>query len=372
MTKKFCLLAGEKSGDLIGSKIIKKIKDNNSDIEFIGIGGELMQKEGLNSIIDMNELSIMGVFEVLPKIFRLLKLIKYVANFILENKPDVVITIDSPDFNFRVMKIVKKYDKNNEIKKIHFVAPSVWAYRKSRAEKISKIYDLLFCILPFEPPYFEKYDLKTVFVGHPIFENSNYENNYDFNSDIISITLGSRMSEVKRHLPIIKKVINNIFNKQFYVLVTNNTKDYIEKNLNNENIKIVSDKEEKDNIIRKSKLVIAKSGTNNLEVASFGVPMIVYYKFGFITNILATIIRRKADRNFANLINIINNKEIIPEILLFKCNSKNILNKLIYMLNNKECCYKQIDENIKTLKVLGFNSNINVVDKIYNEIKNFL
>ena len=369
MTKTICLLAGEKSGDLIGAKIIKKIKENHTDINFIGIGGDLMQKEGLKTLFPMNELSVMGVVEILPKLFHILKRIKETANFIIKNKPDIVITIDSPDFNFRVMKLVKKYDVNNKIKKIHFIAPSVWAYRKSRAEKISKIYDLLFCILPFEPPYFEKYNLKSVFVGHPMFENSAInENIYNFDSNIINITLGSRISEVKRHLPIIKEVINNIKDKEFYILATENTKDYILKNINN-NVKVISDLEEKNNIIKLSKLVIAKSGTNNLEIASLGVPMIVYYKFGVITNLIAKSIRKNADRNFANLINIINNKEIVPEILLFNCTSKNILDKVNFMFNNKDICKKQIEKNIETIRILGYGSDVRSVDKIYEEIE---
>lgn len=376
MTKTVCLIAGEKSGDLIGSKIMDKIKSNHSDVNFVGIGGELMQSSGLNSVFPMNELSVMGIGEVIPKLANILKRIKETANFIIENKPDMVITIDSPDFNFRVMKLVKKYDKNSEIKKVHFIAPSVWAYRKSRAKKISKIYDLLFCILPFELSYFEKYGLRSVFVGHPMFSNDKDDkevnNTYNFNSNIISITLGSRVSEVKRHLPIIKKVIEKIKDKEFYILATENTKDYILKNINNQNVKIVSELEEKNKIIKLSKLVIAKSGTNNLEIASLGVPMIVYYKFGFITNIVAESIRKKADRSFANLINIINNEEIIPEILLFDCNAKNVLNKVNYMFNNKDICEKQIKKNIETVKILGFNNSIKPIDTIYSELNRIL
>lgn len=371
MVKTVCLIAGEKSGDLIGSKIINRIKKSHDDVNFIGVGGELMKKEGLNSLFPMEELSVMGIVEVVPKLFKILKRIRQTAKFILENKPDAVITIDSPDFNFRVMKIVKKFDKDNSIKKVHFIAPSVWVYRKNRAKKIAKIYDLLFCILPFEPPYFEKYGLKTVFVGHPMFDGNIYENNqYNFDSNIISITLGSRISEVKRHLPIIKDVIKNIPNKEFFILATDNTKEYIKKNIND--IKIISDVSEKNEIIKKSKLVIAKSGTNNLEIASFGIPMIVYYKFGFVTNFLANIIRKKADRNFANLINIINNRKIIPEILLFECTSKNILIEVNKLLESEESCDNQIKQSIDTLKILGYNSNICLSDRISEEINKIL
>lgn len=371
MVKTVCLIAGEKSGDLIGSKIINKIKRSHSDVNFIGVGGELMKKEGIKTLFPMEELSIMGITEVLPKIYGLMKRIKETAEFILKNKPDIVITVDSPDFNFRVMKIVKKFDSNNLIKKVHFIAPSVWAYRKNRAKKIAKIYDLLFCILPFEPPYFEKYGLKSVFVGHPIFDGITYKNSlYNFNSNIISITLGSRMSEVKKHLPIIKNVIKNLPNNDFFILATDNTANYIRRNITN--VKIISEVRKKSEIIRKSKLVIAKSGTNNLEIASLGVPMVVYYKFGFITNLLLSLIRKKADRNFANLINIINNKRIIPEVLLFDCTSDNIITEVNHLLNNKKLCLNQIKQNIDTVKILGYNSNASLIDKIFEEINGML
>ena len=172
---KLFIIAGEKSGDLLGSKILQNINKNVFDI--YGIGGELMLKNGLKeSLFPMEELSLMGIFEILPKIFNLLKRIKQTAEYIIKLQPDVVLTIDSPDFCFRVMKLVKKLDRENKIKKVHFIAPSVWAYREKRAEKISKIYDLLFCILPFEPSYFEKYGLKTIFVGHPLYDTTEYNN----------------------------------------------------------------------------------------------------------------------------------------------------------------------------------------------------
>ena len=373
MKKKIFIIAGEKSGDLLGSKILQNVDKNIFDIE--GIGGDLMLKSGLEkSLFPMTELSLMGVFEVVPKIFNLIKRIKETANYILKTKPDLVLTIDSPDFCFRVMKLVKKRDKDNTIKKVHFIAPSVWAYRKKRAQKIANIYDLLFCILPFEPPYFEKYGLKTIFVGHPIFDKSSIE--YDFNnkeniynpdSNIISITLGSRESEVKRFFPIIMNVINKIEGDyKYYILATENTYDFIKQKLDN-NDKIFVIKENKNEIIKKSLLVIAKSGTNTLEAAGFSIPMVVYYKFGFLTNIIVKMLKK--DNQYATIINIINKQEIIPECLLDDCNSQNILNTVNSMINSKESRKKQIEKNIDTLKLLGYHNNNNSAEIIVKTIE---
>ena len=161
MTKKFFIIAGEASGDVLGAKLIDEIKQKflakDEMVEFIGVGGKSMQEAGLRSIFAMEDLSIMGFVEVLPHLFKILKRINQTADEIIAQKPDFIITIDSPDFNFRVMKKVKNY---KGAKKIHLVAPSVWAYREQRARKVAQLYDLLLAILPFEPPYFTKYNLK--------------------------------------------------------------------------------------------------------------------------------------------------------------------------------------------------------------------
>ncbi|MDD2840662.1 MAG: hypothetical protein PHY80_06160, partial [Rickettsiales bacterium] len=192
--RKIFITAGEASGDLLGGKIINALKSNakNMNIEFIGIGSEKMKNEGLESIFPMKELSVMGFCEVLPKIFKLLKRINQTVDKILEQKPDLILTIDSPSFSFRVMEKLKSKDKKffDSVKKVHLIAPSIWAYKEKRAKKMAKLYNLLLCILPFEPPYFEKYGLKTEFIGHPIFDNAEkYKFKYSRNDLIKSYNI---------------------------------------------------------------------------------------------------------------------------------------------------------------------------------------
>lgn len=388
---KVMLIAGEKSGDLLGSKIIRSFKEeiNSNAVEFCGVGGELMEKEGFTSIFDMKKISVMGIFEVLKNIFSIFSCMKQTINFIKKEQPEIVITIDSPDFSFRVMKAVKKFDNENKIKKIHLIAPSVWAHRKNRTKKIAKLYDLLLCILPFEPPYFEKYGLKTLCVGHPIFDNTSAEyefnkndfyNKYNYNSNIISITSGSRKSELNILLPIlidtIKKMSKKDNNLQFNFLATYESKKIIDKYLKklNCNFKynIVDDIQEKHNSIKNSKLVIAKSGTNLLEIAGFRVPMIVIYKFNFLTNIIAKILQKLNNVKYVSLINIINNKKTVEELLLFSCNSKNILNIYNKIINNRKYLENQIEENLSAIKQLGYKDNFSSIDKIKNEIMKHL
>lgn len=379
MKKKIFIIAGEKSGDLLGSKILKHI--NKDKFEICGIGGELMINEGFNSLFSIDELAVMGIFEILPKLFKLIYRINETAKYIISTRQDIVLTIDSPDFCFRVMEKVTELDIDNKIKKVHFIAPSVWAYRKSRAKKIAKIYDRLFCILPFEPPYFEKYGLKTIFVGHPIFDSDafeygfNYSNiEYNENSKIISITVGSRKSEINILLPIVSNVIKNLqklYNFEYKFLVTESTQkiieNYFEKNPL-DNIEIISDWYKKNLTMRNSFIALAKSGTNTLEIAAYSVPMVVVYRFNFLTNIIGKFIKYKSNIKYANLINILNNKEIIPEALLGECNSKNITKLITDLIDNRQNRYNQTFCNLKTLEELGFKKNNSSAETIVNEI----
>lgn len=382
MKKKIFIIAGEKSGDLIGSKIAKQI--DKEKFEISGIGGEMMKKSGVKIFSSINDISVMGIFEVIPKLFKILKKIKETAKYIIESGQDIVLTIDAPDFCFRVAKLVKKLDKNKKIKFVHFIAPSVWVYRENRAKKIAKIYDLLFCILPFEPPYFEKYGLKSVFVGHPIFDKNSLEYefnrkniNYNSDSNIISITTGSRKSEVKILLPIILEVLKNLKQKyrnlEFHILATENTINIINNILKDKKIdyiKINLEQEEKNKILANSLLAIAKSGTNTLEITGYSVPIVVIYKFNFFTNLIAKFIRMISTTKYANIINIIAKKENIPELILDDCNAKNIFEKTCNLIDNKELRLKQIKTNLEIIKILGYgvennNSIQKVVDFLY-------
>ncbi|MDR2778400.1 MAG: lipid-A-disaccharide synthase [Rickettsiales bacterium] len=387
MKKKIFLIAGEKSGDLLGSKIIECLDRNLFEIGMVG--GESMEKLGYRSLFPMEKLSIMGSFEVLPRLVDILRKIEETAQFIVRTNQEMVLTIDSPDFCFRVMRRVRELDVTRKIVGGHLVAPSVWFYRASRAKKIAKLYDILFCLLPFEPPYFEKYGLRTMFVGHPIFGRESFEysfntgncgiGSYRRNSKIISITPGSRKSEVKLLMPVVAKVVENIgetFDLQYHILATENTHDFIEKYLNARNIMNIAvewEPEKKEKIIRSSLLALAKSGTNALEIAAYAIPLVVMYKFGFLTNILGTIyLKLKSGIRFVNLINILGKREIIPEMLLFNCRAANIAEKIIELVASEKLRAKQIEDNLKILEVLGYGRNNSPSRRIASEIGRLL
>lgn len=369
--KKFFIIAGEASGDVLGGKLIAEIKSqfqDKSNLEFIGIGGTNMQEQGLQSIFDMNELSIMGFVEVVPHIAKLLSRISQTAEAIKKEKPDYVITIDSPDFCFRVMEKLKDF---KETKKIHLIAPSVWAYREKRAKKIAALYDLLLVILPFEPPYFSKYNLKTVFIGHPIIENApdfqnkviereNFRKKFGFyeEDNLIYITPGSRIGEVKKIFPHFIEAINmlkpKLKNLSVVIPAVSKTKHIVEKLAQNFEVKYaIVEGSEKHSALFAADFALAKSGTNTLEASLYHLPMVVCYKVNFATYVMAKLLLRI---RFANLINLILEREVIPELIQQKCTAKEIADNLEKLIKDKNLAQKQIVESKIALKVLGLES----------------
>lgn len=368
MPKKFFIIAGEASGDLLGSKLIVEIKQQNPDAEFIGVGGKLMQEQGLASIFPMEELSIMGFLEVVPHIAKILRRIKQTAAAAIAEKPDFMITIDSPDFCFRVMKKLKSF---SETKKIHLIAPSVWAYRENRAEKIAKLYDLLLAILPFEPPYFEKYGLKTAFIGHPIVEkapnfskkeirNITFRKRHHLKDDdyLISVTPGSRRGEVEKIFPefiaALNLLLENKPNLKVIIPLVDKTRDLVKEmsqSLKMEYVLVEGD--EKEDYLFASDFALAKSGTNTVEFSLYRIPMIIAYKINALTHFF---VKRMVKIKFANLVNLILNKEIIPEMLQYDCNAEKIHQTLKILVADKALRQKQIDDSQSALTLMGLGN----------------
>lgn len=382
MTKKFFIIAGEASGDLLGSKLITEVKKQHPNAKFMGVGGTLMKEQGLVSIFPMEELSIMGFLEVVPHILKILSRIKQTAAEIIAEKPDFIITIDSPDFCFRVMKKLKGY---SESKKVHLIAPSVWAYREKRAEKIAKLYDLLLAILPFEPPYFEKYGLKTAFIGHPIVEkapdfsrktvkNLEFRKKHHFKKDdfVISVTPGSRKGEVERIFPEFIAALNLLLasknNLKVIIPLVDKTREIVtemSKALKMRYVLVEGD--EKENYLFASDFALAKSGTNTVEFSLYQIPMIIAYKINALTHF---IVKKMVKIKFANLVNLILNKEIIPEMLQYDCNAEKIYRKLKKLIEDKALMQKQIDESQSALLLMGLGSLESSSEKAVQEILN--
>ena len=354
--KKIFVLTGEPSGDKLASTVILKLKKNNPYIKYSCVGGTHLNSLGIKSIYDLNEVTYIGFTSVLFNLFKINKKINETVNKILEFNPDILFSVDSPDFTLRVAEKVKKLDDN--IKTVHYVAPQVWVWREGRVKKFKKFLDHILLLFDFEKKYFDKENIPNTFVGHPLLEHET-KDKIDLSSiisndkKIISLFSGSRSSEVNLLLPILINFINmmnlKFDNFTFVFHATDENKNLINEKINNVNLKnveVISDENIKKQILNKSTFAVSKSGTVSLEICNAKVPSIIIYKMNFL-NFL--IVKMLVKIKFANIINIINNKEIIPELIQKECNAKEIYNSVVYFLKNPELMKKQINDCEETL-----------------------
>ena len=360
--KKVFILTGEPSGDKLASMVISKLMQKNPEIEYLSVGGPNLANLGIKSIFDLKEITFMGFTSVLMNIFKIKSKINQSVEQIIKFKPDILFSVDSPDFTLRVAEKVKKINPN--IKTIHYVAPQVWIWREGRVKKFKKFVDHFLLLFNFEKKYFDKEDILNTFVGHPLLEKNNSKidiSNISKGKKIISIFPGSRSSETSVLLPILFdfiKLMNEKFNEFLFVIhATEDNKDEINEKLkphNFNNVEIISEKNIKSVVLLNSLFAVAKSGTVSLEICNAKVPSIIIYKINFINYlIMKSLVKVK----FANIINIINNKEIIPELLQKECNSKEIFKSVIYFLKNPDYAKQQIQVCEKTLDQIRSKSS---------------
>ena len=375
--KKIFVLTGEPSGDRLASTAISKIQKDNNDIEYLSVGGVNLEKIGIKSIFELKEITYLGFTSVLLNIFKIKKRINQTVDEILKFEPDILFSVDSPDFTLRVAEIVKK--RNPKIKTIHYVAPQVWIWRKNRVKKIKKFIDHILLLFDFEKKYFDDENIKNTFVGHPLIENT-VLNKTDLNNlvskdkKIISIFAGSRNSETNVLLPILVQFIilmnkkDHNYNFVFHATDENKEQiiDYI-KVKNIENIDVVSDENIKSEILSNSIFAVCKSGTVSLQVCNANVPSIIIYKLNFINFMIFKLL---VNVKFANIINIINNREVIPELLQNECNAKEIYNSVVYMLKNPDIRKKQLEDCNQTLK--GIRSKTSSSSEVASILSNSL
>lgn len=362
--KKIFILTGEPSGDKLASTVISKLKINNPNIEYLSVGGTHIKKLGIKSIFDLKEITYLGFTSVLFNIFKIRKKINKTVEEIIKFNPDILFSVDSPDFTLRVAEKVKNI--NNNIKTIHYVAPQVWVWRKNRVKKIKKFIDHILLLFNFEKKYFDEENIKNTFVGHPLIEKkdnvvTSLNNLISKDKKIISLFPGSRKSETSVLLPILLNFIK-LMNKQnldhlFVFHATDENKEFIinkVKKTNLDNIDIISDEDIKDQVLSNSIFAVSKSGTISLQISSANIPSIIIYKLGFINFMIFKLL---VNVRFANIINIINDKEVIPELLQKECNAEEIYKTVTYFLKNPELIEKQLVDCKKTLEGIKSKSS---------------
>jgi len=375
--KKIFILTGEPSGDKLASTVISNIKAENKNIEYLCVGGNHLKNLGIRSIFDLKDITYFGFTSVFLNIFKINNKINKTVDEIIKFNPDILFSVDSPDFTLRVAKKVKKINLN--IKTIHYVAPQVWIWRKNRVKKIKKFIDHILLLFNFEKKYFDEENIKNTFVGHPLIEKkenikTSLDNLFSKNKNIISLYPGSRNSETNILLPILLdfiKLMNKKNQKYSFVFhATDENKQFIidkVKNTDLKNIDIVSDENVKSQVLSNSIFAVTKSGTVSLQISSANIPSIIIYKLSFIN---FNIFKFLANVKYANIINIINDREIIPELLQNECNAEEIYKTVIYFLNKPELIKKQLNDCSKTLE--GIKSKTSSSKEAAKILSNYL
>lgn len=364
----FLLCAGEPSGDLLGSSLIQALKKVYPSATFLGIGGPLMEKEGLLSLFSADELAIIGITEIVPKIWPILKRIRHMAKFITQLSPDAMITIDAPAFSFRLGQALRKLEKKASlipIPHIHVVAPTVWAWRPKRAYKISRFLTHLLTLFPFEPPYFEKYGLPTTFIGHPLVELEynaidktifRKKRNIEESIPLIALLPGSRTSELNKHLPIFIQALTLLYKKGISFICVLPTFPKFEKKIKSFlsshphpfSIYTITKEGDKKEALKASTIALAASGTVTLELACANVPSIIAYKANPLT---AFIVKRMISIPYVGLPNILLDKPVVPELLQENCTPTLLADALEKLITSQDMQNAQ-KENFEKIKVL--------------------
>jgi len=369
--KKIFVLTGEPSGDKLASKVISTLKNYRTDIEYLSVGGEHLTSLGVKSLYNIKDITYLGFTKVLLNIFDIKKKINETVDKILEFKPDILFSVDSPDFTLRVAEKVKKINPN--IKTIHFVAPQVWVWREYRVKKLKSFLDHVLLLFPFEKKYFTKENIQSTFTGHPLLEN-NQKSKIDIsqiikdNKKIISIFPGSRQSEINVLLPILInfiKKMNDKYKDIFYVF--HSTLEYnrlIQDKLMKQSFKncgSIADEKIKSEILKSSIFAVAKSGTISLEICNAKIPSIIIYKINFINFF---IVKMLVKVKYANVVNIAANEEIIPELLQSKCNPEDIFKKVDSFFINEQSMENQIVKSEEIIKNFKTNKSSEIAASV--------
>ena len=347
---KLFLLAGEASGDRLGAELMRGLRQLKPDVRFRGIAGPEMQSEGLDSLFDMAELSVMGLAEVLPKYFALKRRLDQTVAEVLAWKPDILVTIDSPDFCLRVARAVRAADPS--IRTCHYVAPSVWAWRPGRAKKMAAYIDHVLALLPFEPPYMQAEGMACDFVGHPVAAQAAVTSKQiaqfqaDFGLDPARRSLvvlpGSRASEIKRLLPIFCKVVAQPCFAEFQLIFP--TLPHLEPLLRAEIDALAQDTvlvtgagltaadaaEQRLVAYGAATAALAASGTVSLELAAAGTPMVIAYDMGFISRM---VIGAMLKIDTVTLVNLVSETRAVPEFIGTDCKAERIAPALQQILD---------------------------------------
>jgi lipid-A-disaccharide synthase len=332
---KYYIIAGEASGDLHASNLMRGILNNDSTAEFRFFGGDLMAQQGGVMAKHYREMSFMGFWEVLVNIRQILRNLKFCKKDILEFKPDAVILVDYPGFNLRIARFAKQ----SGFKVFYYIAPKVWAWNESRVKILRKYVDHLLAIFPFEKDFFKQHGITVTYYGNPLVDalleeekgGDFFKNNNIESKPIIAILAGSRVQEIKYNLPIMLSVVDSFPDYQFVIAgAPSLSQEIYSPYIKNNGVKIVFNQTQ--GLLRNSVAALITSGTATLEAALIGVPEVVCYKGSFISMLIASLFIKI---KYISLVNLIMQKEVVKELIQYKLNTRNLTKELNKILPNQ-------------------------------------
>jgi lipid-A-disaccharide synthase len=330
----------------LGARLMQAIRVRRPDVTFAGIGGSAMAADGLASLFPISALALMGLLEVLPKILELRTLLKQTAADIAARAPDVLVTIDSPGFTLRVLRALQP----TTLKRAHYVAPQVWAWRENRVKHYPGLWDELLCLLPFEPAFFGRHGLPARFVGHPVLESGAETGNAErfrarhslgAEAKILTVMPGSRQTEVSRLLPILEATIRLLPDAVVPVVpLAGPVEEVVRQRTASWPIRpiLVADTEAKHDAFAASAAALTKSGTSTLELALANVPMLVTYRVNPLSHQIA---KRMIKVKYASILNLLLDRPVVPELLQYESRPDRLAAELHRLLTDREAVAAQ-------------------------------
>jgi lipid-A-disaccharide synthase len=317
------LIAGEQSGDVLGARLMRAMARRRPGLRYAGIGGEAMAAEGLSSLFPLRDLALMGLLEVLPRLRQLRRRLRETVADIAAQRPQVVVTIDSPGFTLRVLRAIQPFG----LKRAHYVAPQVWAWHEGRVHHYPGLWDRLLCLLPFEPTFFARHGLPATFVGHPVLESGadtgdgsrlRARHGIAANTRLLTVMPGSRRTEVSRLLPILGATLRHLPDILPVVPVAPPVADAVRMGTQGwpQPPVLITESQDKYDAFAASAAALTKSGTSTLELAMAGVPMLVTYR---VNPLSAAVARRLVKVRYASILNLLAEREVVPELLQDAC-----------------------------------------------------
>ncbi|MCL2414186.1 MAG: lipid-A-disaccharide synthase [Bacteroidales bacterium] len=358
------VIAGEASGDLHGSNLVRELKRLNSNLEIRGWGGDLMQKEGVDLRKHYRDLAFMGFVEVVKNLRAILRNFDFCKKDILKFKPDAIVLIDYPGFNLRIAKWAKKQG----IKVIYYIAPQVWAWHKSRVKQMRKNIDKLLIILPFEIDFFAKHSIEAEFIGHPLLDAISRNTDPAYISEsrkpVIAILPGSRKQEIQTILPLQLSVIPHFSDYEFVIAGTEQHRDLYAEIIGNQDVKLIFN--QTYSLLRSAKAALVKSGTSTLETALFEVPEVVCYKGNPISYIIAKSV---IDIKYIAMVNLIMDKPVVTELIQNNLNTKNLIAELSKCLSSPHRETQIADYKLLKEKLTETNASLRAAQAILEFLK---